>query len=72
MQGHKAKNSLVPVPDSWLSGGEKRPGDRGSLCHKESATRALSRDSEMEQDTMVLQHHVLSLPFVCGNTLAKE
>ena len=72
MQGHKAKNSLVPVPDSWLPGGEERPGERGSLSHKESAIRALSRDSEMEQDPVVLQYHVLSLPFVYGNTLAKE
>ena len=29
-------------------------------------------DTEMEQDPLVLVPHVLSLPFVCAKTLAKE
>ena len=31
-----------------------------------------SNQPETEQDPMVLAPHVLSLPFVCGKTLAKE
>ena len=35
-------------------------------------SKMFAADTETEQDPMVLAPHVLSLPSVCGKTLAKE